>query len=109
MIIPTIEPFPSSPGHFRQVKNNQVIEDFTVLISPSTDVQEIIDKDDCSTGTGFRSGSSRVELSPCVSSGVECVYVVRVSSCIRFSTVNDDHVVSPQGGTMTAPFCGRGE
>jgi hypothetical protein len=48
-----------------------------------------------------------MELGPCVTSSVERVNVVWIGSCVCFSAVDDDDVVSPEGGTMAATF-GRG-
>jgi len=48
-----------------------------------------------------------VELSPCVVSGVECVDIVWIGSGVRFASVYDDDVVSPESCAVTASF-GRG-
>jgi hypothetical protein len=39
-------------------------------------------------------------------SGVESVDIVWIGSCVGFTPVNDDDVVSPEGGTVAATFGG---
>jgi hypothetical protein len=107
MIISTIKSFAPSPGHFFQVKDNEVVEDFTGFICTATDVEEVADEDHCCAGTGFGEGAAGVELGPGVGSGVEGVDVVGVGSSIGFAAVDYYDVASPEGRTVAAAFCWR--
>ena len=106
MIISTIKSFAPSPSHFVQVKDDEVIEDFAVFVGAAADVEEVADEDYCGAGTGFGEGTARVELGPGVGSSVEGVDVVGVGSGVGFAAVDYYDVVSPEGRTVAAAFCG---
>lgn len=104
MIISTFKPFTPAPRHPCEIKDDKVIEDFTVFVCSAADVEEVVDEDYCCAGTGFRGWAAGVELSPGVGSGVEGVEIVGVGSSICFAAIDDDDVVSPEGGRVTAAF-----
>jgi hypothetical protein len=105
MIIPTIKPFPPSPNHLIQIQHDQIIKNLAMFVRPPTDIQQISHQDHGSAGTSFGGRTTGVKLRPCVVSGVEGVDIVRVGSCVSFTAVDYDDVVSPEGGTVAAAFC----
>lgn len=108
MVISTIKSFSPAPGHLFQVQDNKIVKDFAVFVGAAADVQEIADENDRGARAGFGEWATGVELCPGVGSGVEGVNVVGVGSGIGFATVDYYYMVSPEGGTMTAAFCGWG-